>query len=58
MFLYEISAFVLMKTAASYSFLKIYKKEAESVLKFFFTKSVSNWGIILKWIFKNWDEEA
>jgi len=24
----------------------------------FVTQSASNWGIILKWIFKNWDEEA
>jgi hypothetical protein len=33
MLLYENSAFVLMKTAASFSFLKIYRKGAESVLQ-------------------------
>jgi hypothetical protein len=34
MLLYEISAFVLMKTAASFSSLKIYRKGAKSALKF------------------------
>jgi hypothetical protein len=34
MLLYEISAFVSMKTAASFISLKIYRIGAESVLKF------------------------
>jgi hypothetical protein len=41
---YEIFAFVLMKTAASFSSLKTYRIGAKSVLKFIFTKSVINGG--------------
>jgi len=51
--LYEISAFVLMKTAANFSFLKIYRKGAESVLQLLLLNLSVTGGIILKWIFKS-----
>ena len=58
MLLYEISAFVLMKTAASFSSLKIYRIGAECVLKFILLNLSLVGGIILKWIFMKWDEAA
>jgi hypothetical protein len=58
MLLYEISAFVSMKTAASFRSLKIYRIEAESVLKFILINLSLMGGIILKWIFMKCDEEA
>jgi len=58
MLLYENSAFVLMKIAASFSSLKIYRKGAESVLQLLLLNLSVIGGIILRWIFRKWDEEA